>query len=261
LLFFSAGWKDYRATMKRIFVLSTLLCAAIGARADLVIQQQITAPNYTGVTTMMVKGTRVRLDLYAGEPKALSTIVDLSTGETITLLHTQKMYLKTQTKPAKPAGTASKAPVPRAAGKTQKVGNYDTEVYNWSNDRGIAGTAWVAKNYPDFARIKVDLATLDRTAGAENDTSPEVGLLPGMVVRSQVSGGGQTLTLALISARETPLDASSFGIPRDYQEMPKLKPPIKSATSPPAAQKPPGSSTPKAPVAPSKTSTQLPPGW
>jgi len=243
--------------MKRIFVLSSLLCAAISARADLVMQQQIDAPKYTGVTTMKVKGTKVRLDLYAGEPQAVSTIMDLSTGETITLLHNQKMYLKTQTKPAKPAGTASKTPVPRATGKTQKVGNYDTELYTWSNARGIAGTAWVAKNYPDFARIKADLATLDKTAGVENDTSPEVGLLPGMVVRSQVSGGGQTLTLALISAKESPVDASSFGIPRDYKEMPKLKPII----PPPAAQRPPGSPTPKTPAAPPKTTTQTPSGW
>jgi len=243
--------------MKRIFVLSIILCAIASARADLVVQQQISITTNSSVVTMKIKGSKVRLDLYAGQPRALSTIMDLSTGEAITLMHNQKMYLKTQNKPT---GAAAKAPVPRDTGKSQKVGDYDTELYTWSNARGINGTAWVAKNYPDFARIKADLITLDKTAGAENDTTPEVSLLPGMVVRSQVSGGGQTITLALMSAKEAPVDASAFSIPRDYREMPKVKP-LKPVAAPPPAQKPSGSATPKAPAAPAKTSSQTPPGW
>ena len=114
--------------------------------------------------------------------------------------------------------------MPRPTGKTQKVGDYDTELYSWSNSRGITGTVWVAKNYPDYARIRADYAMLDKTAGADTDMTPALSALPGMVVRSQVTGGGQTITLALISAKEGPLDASLFGIPRDYKEVPRPKP-------------------------------------
>jgi len=244
--------------MKRIFILGSFLCIAVGAHADLVLQEQIAAPHYTGVSTMKVKGTKVRLDLFAGEPRALSTIMDLNTGEVITLMHNQKMFLKNQ---VKPKAAMSKAPVLHDTGKNQKVGDYDTELYAWSNTRGISGTAWVAKNYPDFARIKVDLATLDKTADSENDTSPQVSQLPGMVVRSEVSGGGQTLTLALISAREEKLDASVFGVPRDYKEFPKLNP-VKSVAVPASPPKPAASTTPAKPAAPpSKSSNQMPPGW
>jgi hypothetical protein len=82
----------------------------------------------------------------------------------------------------------------------------------------------VAKNYPDYARIRPDYAVLDKTAGADTDMTPALSALPGMVVRSQVTGSGQTITAALISAKEGPLDASLFGIPRDYKEMPRSKP-------------------------------------
>src|SRR5689334_6572523 len=103
--------------MKRIFILLAVIGVTAGARADLVLQQQIVTPDYTGVTTMMVKGAKVRLDLYAGQPRAVSSIMDLNTGETIALMHNQKLFLKTPgtpTKPTKSAGTASKVPVPHA---------------------------------------------------------------------------------------------------------------------------------------------------
>lgn len=248
--------------MKRIFIL--LATAVItGAHADLVMQQQITTANYIGVTTMKIKGAKVRMDLFAGQPQAMSYITDLNTGETITLIHGQKMFLKTQGKPAKqtkPADTASSAPVPRPTGQTQKVGDFDTQLYTWSNARGITGTAWVAKDFPDFARIRNDIAALDKTAGADNDTSPMLSPLPGMVIRSQVAGSGQTIIMALISAKETPLDASAFWIPRDYRELPKLKTvkPVATQTAPQNTSSNPAQ---KASATAATTSAQKLPGW
>jgi hypothetical protein len=249
--------------MKPIFISLALVCAAAGARADLVTQQQIVTPNDNGVAAIKIKGTKIRMDMYAGQPRAISTITDLNTGETINLLHSQKLYLKSPGQPmqqARSSGTASKAPVLRATGKTQKVGDYDTELYTWSNTRGITGTVWVAKNYPDYARIRADYAVLDKTAGADTDMTPALSALPGMVVRSQVTGGGQTITLALISAKEGPLDASLFGIPRDYKEVPRPTPlkPVVTQSAPPNAS---GSSTPKAPATSTKTTTPKLPAW
>ena len=249
--------------MKRFFISLALVCAAGGARADLVTQQQIVTPNYNGVAAIKIKGAKIRLDMYAGQSQALSTITDLNTGEIINLLHSQKLYLKSPGPPmkqARPAGTASQAPVPRPTGKTQKVGDYDTELYTWSNARGITGTVWVAKNYPDYARIRADYAVLDKTAGADTDMTPALSALPGMVVRSQVIGGGQTITLALISAKEEPLDASLFGIPRDYKEVPRPTP-LKPVVTQSAPQKAPASSTPKAPATSTKTPAQKLPAW
>ena len=234
LLFFHERRKDYPAAMKSIIISLALVCTAAGARADLVIQQQITVTTNNSVATIKVKGAKVRLDLYVGQPQAISLITDLKTGDTITLMHNQKMFVKTSgaaTKQTKPASngvttnTASKPPVPRATGQTQKVGSYDTDLYKWSNSRGITGTAWVAKNFPDYARIQADLAVLDKSpGGADNDMNPALSQLPGMMVRSQVTGSGQTITVALISAKEEPVDASSFQAPANYKELPRPKP-------------------------------------
>jgi hypothetical protein len=136
------------------------------------------------------------------------------------------------------------------------VGDYDTELYTWSNDRGITGTVWVARTYPDYARIRADYAMLDKTAGADTDATPALSTLPGMVVRSQVAGGGQTITMALISAKEELLAASLFGIPRDYKEVPRVKP-LKPVVTQPAPPKASGGIAPKAPA----TSTQQLPNW
>ena len=228
--------------MKRFFILFAVACTAAGARADLVIQQQITITTNNSVATMRIKGTKIRLDMYAGQPQALSTITDLNTGEVIYLMHNQKMYMKSPVQPMKQArssGTASRAPVPRPTGKTQKVGDYDTELYTWSNDRSITETVWVAKNYPDYARIRADYAVLDKTAGADTDMTPALTALPGMVVRSQVTGAGQTIIAALISAKAGPLDASLFQIPANYKELPRPKP-LKTFIAQPATQKPSG---------------------
>ena len=189
LLFFHERRKDYPAAMKLIFISLALVCAAASARADLVMQQQITVTTNNSIATIKVKGAKVRLDLYAGQPQAISPITDLKTGDAITLLHNQKMFVKTSgatTKQTNPAGngatanTAPKPPVPRATGQTQKVGSYDTELYKWSNSRGITGTAWVAKNFPDYARIQADLAVLDKSpGGADNDMNPALSTVAG----------------------------------------------------------------------------------
>jgi hypothetical protein len=218
-LFFPKHRKDYCAAMKPIFIFCALVCAA-SARADLVLQQQITVATNNSVATIRVKGAKVRLDLYAGQPRAISTITDLKTGDAVTLLHQQKMFVQTTGAPAKQTGPAdngaitnfaSNLPRPRATGQTQKVGNWDF------------GTAWVAKNFPDYARIQTDLAVLDKAAAASDRMDPELSTLPGMVVRSQVTGDGRTIIVALISAKEESLDASLFQIPANYKELPEPK--------------------------------------
>jgi hypothetical protein len=250
--------------MKRIAICLALVCTA-SAQADLVTQEQIITPNYTGVTTIKIKGTKIRMDMYEGQPQAMSTITDLNTGEIINLLHGQKLYVRSYNRPApKSSNSDSLAPVPKPTGKTQKVGDYNTELYTWSNARGINGTVWVAKDYPNYDRIRTDYATLDRAPGADTDVTPALSKLPGMVVRSQVSGGGQTITLALISAREGPLDATLFAIPRAYKEVPQPKPLIANTPPPPtapAAPKASGSSPAKSPAAPAKTSNSKLPPW
>ncbi len=209
--------------MKYILILSLVL-STLAARADLVMQQQITSGTNTGTVTIKVKGTKLRVDMYAGQPQAISTIKDLKTGETLMLLHSQKMFLKQSGAPTKPASGVT-PPKVRSMGKTQKLGAYDTDIYTWTNSRGITGFFWVARNYPDYARIKMEIATLDNTAGGLNDgMTPALSTLPGMVLKTQITGHGQTLTVTLLSAKDGLLDASVFQTPGNYRPLPLPKP-------------------------------------
>jgi hypothetical protein len=45
-----------------------------------------------------------------------------------------------------------------------------------------------------------------------------------MVVRSQVTGGGQTITATLVSAKAEPVDAWLFQTPANYKELLQPKP-------------------------------------
>jgi hypothetical protein len=51
------------------------------------------------------------------------------------------------------------------------------------------------------------------------DTSPDVGALPGMVVKTQMEMNGQKVTSSLVSVKEESVDASIFEAPKDYHEM------------------------------------------
>lgn len=209
--------------MKRIFVLFAVLGLALAARADLVIQQQIVTPTYTTPATIKVKGTKVRVDMFNGQPQAMSTVVDLKTGDELMILHLQRMFVKaSMPKPSGNSATNTRPIQVHATGKTQKLGSYDTELYTWSNPRGMTGIIWVAKNFPNFPQIKADLAVVDKSAPA--DSTPALSTLPGMAVKTQITGGGQTITATLLSATETPVDAASFQTPAGYREMPKPKP-------------------------------------
>lgn len=215
-----------------------LLCClglfAFAARADLVMQQQIASGKNSSAVTIKVKGTRIRVDMYAGQPQAISTIKDLKNGETLMLLHKQKMFIKQPGEQIRPA-TGVVLPKVRSTGKKEKLGGYDTEIYTWTNARGITGFFWVARNYPDYSRIKTEIAALDNTAsGLSDGLTPALSTLPGMVLKTQITGGEQTLTVTLVSAREGQLDASTFQAPVNYRPLRLTKPqPQQSPAKPP----------------------------
>ena len=202
--------------MKFIFLLAASFGLMAGARADLTMQQQISVGTNRSLVTIKVQGTKIRVDLYAGQPQAVSTIKDFKTGESLTLLHRQKIYLRRVEPPAKTT-VAMARPRVRFTGKTQKLGGYDTDIYTWTNARGMTGFFWVARNYPDFGRIKAEMAVLDNTAsGLSDGRTPALSTLPGMVLNTQVTGGGETLMVTLISAKEKSLDAADFRPPANY---------------------------------------------
>jgi hypothetical protein len=218
--------------MKRIFILPALVFTIVAARADLVIEQSVVGPQSTRNGIIKIKGDKIRADMVDGTLSDRSQIIDLNTGDEFTLLHNKKEVVKTslmkfrQTSYYSNAIAANtKLPKPLNTGKTEKVNGYDTEIYTWTNSRGMTETLWVAKNFPNFGKIKNDLAKLDKLNDAELDKmAPDQSALSGMLIKMQWAGigpkeSGLTLTTTLISAKVEPIDASIFEVPKDYHEV------------------------------------------
>jgi hypothetical protein len=185
-----------------------------------------------GTVTTQIKGNKIRVDMPATQQGAMSTIMDLDSGDSVTLLHQQKVAMKVpgaaikqmaqKMKEAR-ASAVTNAPPPtfRDTGKIENVSGYDTEIYSWSSPDGANQTVWVAKNYPNYAKIKVQMDKLNNSpvARISKGTAPDVSNLPGMVIKTQMEMNGQKVTSTLVSVHEESVDASIFETPKDYQEM------------------------------------------
>jgi hypothetical protein len=220
--------------MKRILTILTLISVMVEARADFVIQQKMEGTMQHGDMTMKIKGDKIRVDMAIGPMGNISMIMDLDAGDSTTLLHQQKMAIKAsaaqmqQTMQQMRArlnngATNTEPPKLQDTGKTGTVGGYNTEIYTWTNNNNNSGgTVWVAKDFPNYAKIKTQLDKLNQSPMVQmsKGMAPDMTTLPGMVVlaKSEVQGG-QEVTTTLISAQEEPVDASVFEIPSDYKEM------------------------------------------
>jgi peroxiredoxin len=71
----------------------------------------------------------------------------------------------------------------------------------------------VAKDFPNYEKINGILENLNGLI------CPDPAQLPGMVMRTEIKVcGTNLLTITLISAKEEPVDASAFAIPKNYRE-------------------------------------------
>ncbi len=218
--------------MKRLPILLGLAVSLVAARADLVLQQNVESAMINGLVTTQIKGEKIRVDMPATAQGGMSTIMDLDSGDSVTLIHDQKTAMKSPGAQIKQmvaslkktrANADTNAPPPKFldTGKTEKVGNYTAEVYTWSSPDGANQTVWVAKDFPDFQEIKVQMDKLNNSPIAQisKGTAPDVSTLPGMVVKTQMEMNGQKVTSTLVSAKEQSVDAAIFQTPQGYQEV------------------------------------------
>ena len=235
--------------MKSMFTFLFLAFNLVAARADFIIKQKIESAMQNGDMTMQIKGDKIRLDISAGSAGDMSTIMDLSTGDSVVLMHKQKIAMKVSGAQMKQMMEAMKnqmgdtaAAKPQDTGKTEKVGDYNAEIFTWSNTNGISATIWVAKDYPNYAKINEQLGKLNASAaaGMAKGMGPDPNTLPGMAVKTEAEVLGQKVTTTLVSVNEEPVDASVFETPKDYHEMtqpaaapstgPAARPAAKAAT-------------------------------
>jgi hypothetical protein len=213
--------------VNRLVVVLVATILSIAAHADLTITQQIQKegpPQDANLTmTMKIKEGKMRLDL---NPQ-VSSIVDLKTGDMISLMHEQKL---TMTIPgasikslqqahaqeaAKSVGTDAEPPKP--TGRKETINGYECEEFE-ATAKGMNVHLWLTKDLPNAEKLMSELSTL---AGADPFRGLTKGQqLPGFPIRTVVdtTGMGKT-TVTVMAVSENPLADSEFAVPDGYRAM------------------------------------------
>ena len=179
----------------------------------------------SGNITVKIKETKVRAEI----APQISYIIDGATGESITLMHAQKGYIKVTAAQGKAlldqmkktqgvAGTHAK---PVATGLKETVEDWKTEIFTWSGG-SLAVRYWVARDFPNAAAIQaaMDKAQSSGVGAMSKGLLPANSEFPGMVVKTEMKTKGKTVTSTIASVKEEAVDAKEFETPADYKELP-----------------------------------------
>lgn len=219
-------------SVKRFLPSLALLAASVLAPADVVVVQKIDGGGQSGEQTIRVKGSKARCDIGS----SVSVLFDRETGETTTLSHTQRGFLTLSSeanramleKMQKARGSTEPPPLV-ATGKTEKIGDYQCEIFT-AELGTVKATYWLAKDYPQFPNFLAHLDVLESAplAATKGGVAPRTKDLPGMPMKIQMEMNGQKVTVSLMSAKEENVDPAIFKIPANYKDLP----------APPAPPKP-----------------------
>lgn len=198
----------------------------VAARADLVLEQRFSDATSSRTVITKIQGSKMRMD----QPNdGFSVIVDFKTRDSYTLLTNQtylfkfgsevRWEMKEEQKYTHGTNDLDFPPAPAVdTGKSEKIDGYDAELFTWSGAHGLQETLWVARQFPNFNEIRLELFKLDQfnDAGPHRNAQPRLALLPGMVLKSETVLLGRPMTNLLVSAKVEPLDKSLFELPRGY---------------------------------------------
>jgi hypothetical protein len=196
---------------------ATLLAAAAPSTvlADVVMVSETKVGEVKSRSTMSISGSMVRAD----NGTETSVIMDTGAGVMTTLVHEQKMAIKVDLAQLKAMAGAPKAgavTVPlttiTATGQTRKINGYNCELY-LSENSGTKVSMWITRDYPGYAKLKAELATMEKlnTSGVKQ---PEV---PGFALQTEYTANGLNFVTSVVSLKEEKVDAGVFKIPADYK--------------------------------------------
>jgi len=229
----------------KAFTVSLLLVAAIAgdARADFTIVQKVEGKGKTNEITLKVRGDKIRLE---ASPQ-ITMIVDGRTGDTITLMNTQKRIVRISGDKAKAiaemaakyGGGTTEKPKLAATGKKMTINGYEADEYV-ADTKMFKAHYWIAPSFPNSAEIMKQLQTV--IPAAWNDLAK--GMinyrdLPGFPVRTQITVGDDNIISTVVAVKTDALSDADFLAPKDFQEV-KI-PNVEMSTekpAPPAAPKP-----------------------
>ncbi|MFN0079341.1 MAG: DUF4412 domain-containing protein [Prosthecobacter sp.] len=203
--------------------LVAFLFTATLASADWVLVQKTHADGQDKEMLTKIKGEQARVDM--GEQ--MSVIVGAE--GMLMLMHAQKVLMKmdlatmktAMEMTAKASVPLDKQPVakPVATGQKEKVGEWEAEIFTWEGPVG-KGRFWVAKDFPKFAEINAVSDKLGKAVGnSMAGLSPQAADFNGMVVKSEMTMMGKSMTTLLVAAKEQEVEAKEFATPEGYSEM------------------------------------------
>jgi hypothetical protein len=179
--------------------------------------------------TVKIKGDKSRSDL----TPTVSVITDGATGESVTLMHAGRTYLKVSAEQAKAImeklqkmRSNAEPPKLQPTGKKEKVGEYDCEIFT-VNLGDITITYWLAKDFPNFPAVlaQVEKFQAGAISAMNSGAMPPIKDFPGMIMKTELDLKGKKTTSTLVSAKEENVDPAIFNIPAGYKEVtsPTLK--------------------------------------
>jgi hypothetical protein len=203
-------------------------CLCVPARADFTIVQKVEGlktegKSSTNEITLKLKGDKIRME---ATPQ-MTMIVDGKTGDTITLMNTQKKFLRISGDKAKAiaelatkySGSTGEKPRLTATGKKMTINGFEAEEYV-AETKLFKASYWIAPSFPDSAAIMKQLQAV--VPAAWNDLAK--GLmdyrdLPGFPLRTLVKTGDGEITSTVAAIKRDPLSDAEFAVPKDFQEM------------------------------------------
>lgn len=212
--------------MKRAFSPLFLVAAMLAsARADLTIVQQVEGAGPVAQVTMKIKGDKARIE---ATPE-MTMIYDGKSGETLNVVHGQKMVMRTTAAQTKMAAAAiagnvveMKAPPEKVkvvpSGQKETINGYETEEYI-ATGTGYKASYWVARTYPQGEAILKQLQMMTPDALNGVLATPDLRDFPGLPLRTNVTMGETKIVTTITAVKTDPLPDSEFGIPEGYKEM------------------------------------------
>lgn len=194
------------------------LAFAAAARADLVMITDTAAGEVKSRTTLSISGDLVRTD----NGTETSVILDTKAGRMTTLMHEQKMLMTMDLKQlqAAAAATPGAAGAPganatklTATGKFETVQGHRCEIYT-SENAGTVVTMWIAKDYPNYDKLKPQLNTFEKL----NPTAQQPAL-PGLALKTEYTTSGIKFVTTLVSLKEQKVDPGVFKVPATYKAL------------------------------------------
>ncbi len=187
--------------MRTIFaVFSSLTLVVFAAKGDYIIKQEVETMGHVQQISMKIKDAKARLDT-----EQTSTIIDSSTGETIMLIHGQKVFLKI---------------APEQLKAQQSINGYETEEYVTSLN-GTDMSIFISKDFPDFMKIIEAVNVIQKGPGMDIFRTMAISptKYPGMPIRTEAKFLGQRVVVTLESVQQTDLTEADFSLPVDYKEL------------------------------------------